>query len=116
MTPTMSIVQPTSRQRIRANRARMAWCRMVYHANLGASLEMLSQRSAAPRTWSCSACARQRREQIDHIPVGVRDLRVALAPERVPRRLVPVVPELFQARIQAVHLGRLIESERQDDC
>jgi len=49
----------------------------------------------------------QRREQVDHIPVGVGDDGVALAPERVPRRFLDRVSgggEALDARVDLANL------------
>ena len=61
------------------------------------------------------ATSRARREEVDGHAVGIAQLRVALAPERVPRLLLRVEPGRRHPRVELVDLGgaRALERERE---
>src|SRR5437763_432358 len=57
----------------------------------------------------------KRGEEVDRDAVGIGELRVALAPKRVPRLLLAVEPGTDDPRVQLIHLrgARTLEGERE---
>jgi hypothetical protein len=50
----------------------------------------------------------ERREQVDYVPVGIMDLCVALAPERIPGFLVSSSATFSDLPVETVDLSRRV--------